>query len=90
MSDENERSVASAGSAASAFGDWFDAQFPPMPSAMASRSEDELQAIISAGRAAEAERLSRRVRAEMERAALYAWQAAEKLNPASTSQALRK
>jgi hypothetical protein len=82
MSDTNERSVASAGSVASAFGDWFDAQFPPVPSAMASRSEDELQAIISAGRAAEAERLSRRVRAEMERAALMAWQAAERLNPA--------
>lgn len=70
----------------SAFGDWFDAQFPAMPSAMTGRSEDELQNIIAAGKAAEAEQRSRRVRAEIERAALYAWQAAERLNPACATQ----
>lgn len=70
----------------SPFEDWFDKQFPAQPSAMAARSEDELQNIIAAGKAAEAEQRARRVRAEMERAALYAWQAAEKLNPACATQ----
>jgi hypothetical protein len=66
----------------SPFGDWFDAQFPPEPGALASRSDKQLNDMIRLGKAAEAEQASRRLRRDQERAALMAWQAAAALNPA--------
>jgi len=76
MSDENERSVASAGSAAkSAFGEWFDAQFPD-DGRFAELSDEALSDMAEDGRDAEQELRRRNMRREQERAALYAWQAA--------------
>lgn len=92
MSDENERSVASDGSVASAFGDWFDAQFPPEPGRLAGKTTDELLDMIVAGSRAQDELGRRQDRANMERAALSAWMARMTMeaDSASTPQAPRK
>ena len=66
----------------SPFGDWFDAQFPPESGMLASRTDEQLTDMIRLGNAAEAELATRRIRRDQERAALMAWQAAEKLHPA--------
>ena len=86
MSDENERSVASAGSVASAFGDWFDAQFPPNPGKLSDKTIEELLALVVAGSRAQDELDRRQNRRNMERAALSAWMARQVMeaDPAST------
>lgn len=68
----------------SPFGDWFDAQFPPMPGKLSGKTTDELLDMVVAGSRAQDELDRRQDRLNMERAALYAWQAAEKLTPACT------
>ena len=75
MSDENERSVASDGSAAIAFGDWFDAQFPPTPGKLSDKTIEELLDLVVAGSRAQDELDRRQGRRNMERAALSAWMA---------------
>ena len=90
MKDEAEMSAPMLGSVASAFGDWFDAQFPPTLGALSKKTTDELLDMVVAGSRAQDELDRRQDRMNMERAALYAWQAAEKLNPACTPQAPRK
>ncbi len=88
MNETNERSVASAGSVASAFGDWFDAQFPPEPGRLAGKTTDELLDMVVAGSLALDELGRRQDRANMERAALSAWMARLKIeaDPSSTPQ----
>ena len=66
----------------SPFGDWFEAQFPAESGMLASRADEQLTDMIRLGKAAEAEQATRRIRRDQERAALMAWQAAEKLHPA--------
>jgi hypothetical protein len=66
----------------SPFGDWFDAQFPPQSGAMSDKTTDELLDMVVAGSRAQEELSRRQDRHNMESAALMAWQAAEKLNPA--------
>ena len=92
MNDTNERSVASAGSATSAFGDWFDAQFPSEPGVLAGKTTDELLDMIVAGSRAQGELGRRQDRRNMERAALSAWMARQAMeaSPASTPQVPRK
>jgi len=75
MSDTNKRSVASASSVAkSAFGEWFEAQFPD-DGRFAELSDEALSDMAEDGRDAEQELRRRNMRREQERVALYAWQA---------------
>ena len=66
------------------FGDWFDQQFPVTPGALADKTDEELAEMLEAGLLAANEQAVRRLRRDQQRAALYAWQAAAKLNPACT------
>lgn len=66
----------------SPFGDWWDAQFPAEPGALAGKTTDELLDMVVAGSRAQDELDRRQDRLNMERAALMAWQAAATLNPA--------
>jgi len=88
MSDTNERSVASDGSVASAFGDWFDTQFPPTPGKLSDKTIEELLDLVVAGSRAQDELDRRQDRRNMERAALSAWMARQAMeaDPASTPQ----
>jgi hypothetical protein len=60
----------------SAFGEWFDAQFPD-DGRFLELSDAVLSDMAEDGRDAERELRRRSVRREQERAALYAWQAAQ-------------
>ena len=64
----------------SAFGKWFDAQFPN-DGRFGELCESALSDLAQDGRDAEQELLRRKIRREQERAALYAWQAAAKELP---------
>jgi hypothetical protein len=68
----------------SAFGKWFDAQFPN-DGRFDGVSDEALSDLAEDGRDAEQELLRRKIRREQERAALYAWQAAPQVTqyPAS-------
>lgn len=59
----------------SAFGDWFDAQFPTIPGKLSDKTTEELLDMMVAGSRAEAELANRQDRSNMERAALSAWTA---------------
>lgn len=65
----------------SAFGDWFNAQFPPHHNEFSKKTTDELRVMVADGNGAKNELRRRDDRMKMERAALYAWQAAVRLNP---------
>lgn len=88
----DEGSAAMRGSAASAFGDWFDAQFPPERGRLTGKTTDELLDMVVAGSRAQDELDRRQDRTNMERAALSAWMARLKIeaDPASTQQVPRK
>jgi len=64
--------------AKSAFGQWFDAQFPD-DGRFSELSDETLSDIAQDGRDAEQELRRRNMRREQERAALYAWQAAPRV-----------
>jgi hypothetical protein len=78
MNNDNLKSPpspASAGSVAkSAFGEWFEAQFPNN-GRFAELSDEALSDMAEDGRDAEQELRRRDMRREQERIALYAWQA---------------